>query len=176
MILTDRSAKQGVEQETVRLSIALSYVKAWQQLSPGPADLLGTVLPFLGAQDPEEDPAIRLTVEVLGDKRPDAHRKAWKRLKKASKEVHGAKVRHVWHRWNELDKKQQRCHADLVWTTEVRIDPVVREVELVFWPRLIEYLPAILEPLSKFNTQPPTANATHAVNGSLTGYCHSRIG
>ena len=171
MIETEQRAEPGVKQETVRLSIALSYVKAWQELSSGPADLLGTVLPVLGARDLWDHPAIRLSVETL-DNHPDAHRKAWKGLKNAARAVHDSKVNHIWYRWNPEKEREVRCFANLVWTTEVRIDPVLREVELVFWPRLLEYLPAILGPINAFAKRPPEVILTPAASGSLTRYVH----
>ncbi len=173
MIETERSAEHIVDQETVRQSIALSYMKAWQQLQPGPAQLLGTVLPFLGARDPGEDPAIRLSAEAL-DNHPDTHRKAWKGLRNAACGVHASKVQHTWYRWNAETKREVRCFADLVWTTEVRVDPVLREVELVLWPRLLDYLPRVLVPIREFANQPLPLTLTPSAKGSLAGYFHDR--
>ena len=173
MIETERSGERIVDLETVRQSIALSYVKAWIDLQPGPARLLGTVLPFLGAQDPSEDPAIRLSAAAL-DNHPDAHRKAWKGLRNAACAVHESKVEHTWFRWNAETEREVRCFANLSWTTEVRVDPVLREVELVFWPRLLDYLPRVLVPMRKFENRPLQVTLTPSANRSLTDYFHDR--
>ncbi|MCY4119882.1 MAG: hypothetical protein OXG72_03065 [Acidobacteria bacterium] len=176
MIEPELPAEHVVDKETVRMSIALSYVKAWQKLPPGPGDLLASVLPVLASRDPGEDLAIKLSAEALGGKQPDANRKAWKGLKKTACAVHRAKVRHIWYRWNPETEREHRCFADLVWATEIRVDPVQREIELVFWPGLIEYLPLILGPIMEFKTRPPKADvATDAIEG-LTGYFYGRQG
>ena len=170
MIESERSTERVVDQDTVQQSIALSYVKAWQNLPQAPADLLGTVLPFLAARDLQEFPTIRLCADARAGDRPDAHRNAWESLEEAAIAVHQAKVRHLWYRWNPETEKEHRCFSDLVWTTEARFDPVAREIELVFWDRLVEYLPAILVPLSDFETRRPPARMTPAANRSLTVY------
>ncbi len=176
MIEPELPADHVVDKETVRLSIALSYVKAWQKMPKGQGDLLATILPVLAVRKPWEDLAVRLSVEALGDNDPDANFVAWKDLKKTACAVHRAKVRHLWYRWNPETEKEHRCFADLVWTTEVRVDPVEREVELVFWPGMIEYLPLILGPIAEFKTRPPKADvATDTIKG-LTGYFHGRQG
>lgn len=171
---TERSAQYVADQDKVQRSIALSYVKAWQKLPPGPGDLLGAVLPVLAAREPSEDPEIRLIAEAVGDDDPDVHRAAWKELMKAAAAVHGSRVRHLWYRLDPETGKELRCFADLVWTKEVRVDSLRREVELVFCRRLIEYLPAILGPLGESATRPPSVNVKPATSGGLTAYCHER--
>lgn len=176
MIEPELPADHVVDQETVRLSIALSYVKAWQKMARGPGDLLATILPVLASRDPGEKLEIRLSAEALGDNHPDVNLMAWKFLKKTACAVHRAKVRHLWYRRNPETEKEHKCFADLVWTTEVRVDPVQREIELVFWPRLIEYLPAIVGPIKGFKTRSPRVSVTTDTNGSLTVYFHERQG
>ena len=174
MIETEQSAEHVADKDKVHRGIALSYVKAWLSLPDAPADLLGTVLPVLAALDPEEPHEIRLRAAALGDEHPDTHRMVWKDLKEAAIAVHRSPVRHLWYRWNPETGKEHQCFADLIWAVEVRVDSVQREVELVFCPRLIEYLPTILVTLSDFATRRPTASITPTVNRSLTDYCHKR--
>lgn len=176
MIETAQSAERAVDKEAVRESIALSYVKAWQNLPQAPADLLGTVLPVLAAQNPQKKPIVLLNAETLGDNHPDALHMGWKGLKKAAIAVHRTKVRHVWHQWEPETEIEHRCIAELVWTTEVHIDAKGQEVILVFSPGLFEYLPAILGPLSDFYKSAPSAKAAAAAPGSLTDYIHDRLG
>ncbi len=174
MIEAELPADHVVDREIVQRSIALSYVKAWIDLPRAPADLLGTVLPVLAAQESRETSTILLSAEAFGDNHPDAHRMVWKDLKKAAIAVHRSPVRHLWYRWNPKTGKEHRCIADLIWATEVRADPVRREVELVFWPRLIEYLPAILVSLSDFETRPLAVSVTPTANRSPTDYFYKR--
>ncbi len=176
MIEPELSAARAVGLETVQQSIALSYVKAWQKLPRASADLLGTALPVLAGLNPRDDPVILLSADAFGDNQSDAHRKAWKGLQKAANAVHQAKVRHLWYQWNQETGKEHPCVANLVWTTEVHIDQVVREIELVFWPHLFEYLPAILTPIRDFATRPPPATIVPTASRGLTRYFLERQG
>ena len=172
----DQPAVHYASRETVRQSIVLSFVKAWIDLPPGPGNLLGTVLPILDSRDTRQDQAIRLGTGAVGNDDPDAQRAAWKELKTAAVALHQTPVRHNWYRWNPETEKEQLCTADLVWTTEVRDDPVARQIELVFWPCLGEYLPEILGRMAGYKTRALASPAALASDDGLTDFFHNRQG
>ena len=120
--------------------IAFAFFRSWERLPPRAASMLAQVIPVLINRASDEPLAVGIGLPGDGAPEPDTdRRKEFKALVRTVRKLHSAKVRCLWWAPNEDYSPEQiywRHSVDLAWTTELRSNPKIGQVEVVFGENL----------------------------------------
>ena len=125
--------------------IAFAFFKSWEKLPSRAASLLAHVLPVLINRAPDEHLAVGIGLPNNLPAEPNTdRRKEFKSLVRTARKLNRAKVRCLWWSPNEdhrPDQTYRRHTVELTWTTEVRVNPAIDRIDLVFWEGMRPVLP-----------------------------------
>ncbi len=162
----DPEAAAPDRRDLERHALALAFFNSLDAMPTRPRLLILNVLPTLATRGPDERFAVRL---VPPEPPGDAKDKPFRRLVRAARAVHRRLVRHPFVPRNP-GAGDRRVDADLAWTTEVRVEPAARRVELVFWDGLRPLMPELIDTatsqgFAQFMLDPPSEAAAAAAGG-----------